>query len=153
MTDPHADGRDDAAWLAPRVEALPRELPPPEDLWPGIAARLAPRRRPAWHAAAWRLAAALALVATSSAVTWRLARRGAPATPPAAARLEAELRRLDPETRALLDAQLAVLDRALVEARRAAAAAPGDAAAATLVAAVERQRLDLLQQAARLTRL
>lgn len=71
--------------LLDRTAALPRELQPSRELWPGIAARLGtnvvafPQRR-------FRLtlaAAAAVLIALSSAITWRIAR---PAATPVAAR-------------------------------------------------------------------
>jgi hypothetical protein len=62
--------------------ALPRELVPERELWPGIAARLRPslqsfpRRSPR---PLTLLAAAAVLIALSSAITWRIARApGAP---------------------------------------------------------------------------
>jgi anti-sigma factor RsiW len=75
-----ADSMDE---LLRQAAALPAELAPARDLWPGIASRLTvpggeARRgwtiRPLWVAAA-----AAALVAASSAATWMLVRPGAPA--------------------------------------------------------------------------
>jgi hypothetical protein len=62
------------------LAALPRELPPESDLWPGIAAQLEPRRAPRrWLPLA---AAAVLLVASSSLITAHLVRRSAtPAAP------------------------------------------------------------------------
>jgi hypothetical protein len=56
--------------------ALPREIPPPPDLWPAIRAELAPRsaRAVRWTAG-WRLAAAGLLVAASSSTLTLLAVR------------------------------------------------------------------------------
>ena len=82
--------RDDFA-LKRALDALPRSIEPPEDLWPGVRGRL---RRPAaagWRRrpAAWRLAAGLVLLAGVLGVyvrqraretTWRVAvAAGAPA--------------------------------------------------------------------------
>jgi hypothetical protein len=75
------------------LAGLPREVPPDRDLWPGIAARLEPRRAARrWLPAA---AAAALLVAASSLVTAHLVRRTTtpvaavvPAAAPAAARAE-----------------------------------------------------------------
>lgn len=71
--------------LDPRLKAAIAELDdrePEADLWPGIARRIAPRRRSMlqlrWPVAA---AAALALVAGSAAVTTLLVRDGAPTAP------------------------------------------------------------------------
>lgn len=63
------------ARLTRALAALPRELPPERDLWPGIAAQLAPRsseRR--WLPLA---AAAVLLVAASSLITAHVVRQGA----------------------------------------------------------------------------
>jgi len=56
--------------------ALPREIPPPPDLWPAIRAELAPRsaRTVRWTAG-WRLAAAGLLIAASSSIATLLAVR------------------------------------------------------------------------------
>ena len=62
------------------LAGLPRELPPESDLWPGIAAKLEPRRAPRrWLPLA---AAAVLLVVSSSLITAQLVRRSAaPAAP------------------------------------------------------------------------
>ena len=62
------------------LAGLPRELPPENDLWPGIAAQLEPRRAPRrWLPLA---AAAVLLVVSSSLITARVVRRSAtPAAP------------------------------------------------------------------------
>jgi len=62
------------------LAGLPRELPPENDLWPGIAARLEPRRAPRrWLPLA---AAAVLLVVSSSLITARVVRwSAAPAAP------------------------------------------------------------------------
>jgi len=72
--DPGVDARLDS-----QLAALPREIDPPRDLWPGIAARLdaptaAQSRRAAWLVQA---AAAVLLVAGSSLLTARLVERRA----------------------------------------------------------------------------
>lgn len=95
--------------LVAGAAALPRELSPARELWPGIAERLRPtllafpRRMPSFRPLS--LLAAAVLIALSSALTWRIARRqdapltlraGAPAQgtliahTPAAGLLEAE---------------------------------------------------------------
>ena len=60
------------------LDALPREVQPGRDLWPGVAARLEPRHAPStgrrWPLAA---AAAVALVAVTALVTAGLLRREA----------------------------------------------------------------------------
>lgn len=116
----------EAATAAAR--ALPRESAPGEDLWPGIAARLAPRgatnvvafrsRQLVFSASALAAAAAL-LVALTAAFTTLLLRpaepvRGADAAPPAAVARPVSL---SPEASVVaaegeyLKAQAALLDR------------------------------------------
>lgn len=148
--------------LAARVRALPREVPPPHDLWPGIRRRLPPRRRrlPAWLP----LAAAIALVLLGS---W-LARSG-PAMPAPSqlagdagagartaelllAAIEREPGTLAPETVAALRRNVAIVDSAIAETERALALDPGNDDLQALVRLVRRQRLDLLRQATRLPR-
>jgi hypothetical protein len=161
------DGRDDE--LGELVARLPRSIEPPHDLWPGIADRIAPRRA-RWQ---WQLAAAVALVALSSLVTWAVLRRQAPEAPALAmTNLEAiesyasassamasalvdpasAFASLSPETRAILEQNLAVIDSVIAECRAALAADSGSAALRDLLGGAERQRLDLLRQAARLPR-
>jgi len=70
MTRPVDDRRIDAA-----LGSLAREVEPPRDLWPGIAARLEVRTTPSRRSWAWQAAAALVLVVVSSLVTANLVRR------------------------------------------------------------------------------
>jgi hypothetical protein len=60
-----------------RLAGVKRDVPPPPDLWPSIAAQLEPRRRASRVPAAWRyaLAAGLAAVAVSAVVAWQLGQR------------------------------------------------------------------------------
>jgi anti-sigma factor RsiW len=164
-------------FLRPLAAALPRTIEPRADLWPGIQGRLAPRgkqpagrwwigRRPALLAAA-----AVLLVALSSGITALLLRDRPP--PPAAvmaarpaggeqqylraaAELDEALRagepQLAPETVATLRRNLAVIDSAIVESRAALARDPANAALAELLWTSHRQKLSLLQQAARVPR-
>ena len=54
--------------------ALPREIAPPDDLWPAIRAELAPRSARTFQwSARWRLAAAALVVAASSSILTLLA--------------------------------------------------------------------------------
>jgi hypothetical protein len=70
MTRPVDDRRIDAA-----LGTLAREVEPPRDLWPGIAARLEASPGPSRRSWAWQAVAALVLVAVSSLVTATLVRR------------------------------------------------------------------------------
>jgi anti-sigma-K factor RskA len=151
------------------VQALPRSIEPPHDLWPVIERRLpgsrstrAPRRwRLAWLAAA----AAITLVAGSSALTLWLVRDRPPASAAATPAIEAgyvnasaellraldaERTRLSPATVATLERNLAVIDAAIAESRAALATDPGNRDLAALLWASYRQKVALLQQATRL---
>jgi anti-sigma factor RsiW len=158
--------------------ALPRNIRPARDLWPGIAGRLPARRRPPLPWRGWipLAAAALLLVAVTATITWRLSRGPAAGTPAraasaspalaafaadrdyvlAAADLERVLSenrdRLAPSTVALLERNLAVIDSAIAEARAALEADPANADLRALLWSVQRQKLDLLDRATRLTR-
>src|SRR5262245_7112387 len=61
--------------------ALPVVVEPPDDLWTDVRARLAPRRRHAWLSGWTLAAAALLLVAVSSAVTALFMRQSARPAP------------------------------------------------------------------------
>jgi hypothetical protein len=67
--------------LLARAAELPREIEPPRDLWPAIAARLgdapaaAPARRAGWPAA---LAAGFLVASVSALLTWGLLRGNGP---------------------------------------------------------------------------
>jgi hypothetical protein len=163
------DGPDEA--LAPLVAQLPRSIEPPHDLWPAIAAQIAPARRVTWQG--WQLAAALLLVVVSSFITWSLTRRQV-AAPPAVASADLEaiesyarasdemssaladpssaFAALSPGTRAILERNLAVIDSVIAECRAAVAADSANPSLRELLGGAERQRLDLLRQAARLPR-
>lgn len=71
--------------LLARALELPKDVAPPRDLWPGIAARIAERaaqhrtRAFGWPAV---LAAAVVVASVSALLTWSLVREGAP--PPVA---------------------------------------------------------------------
>jgi len=146
--------------LTRRLGELPRSIEPPHDLWPGITARLAPRRRglPRWLP----LAAAIALVVGGLSVWW-VARRATPTPSPVAVQaqdeaadllvaLERDPGALAPATIAALRQNLAVIDSAIADSRRALARDAGDATADRWLRAVQRQRLDLLRQVIRLPR-
>ncbi len=170
MTD---NERDDREFLEPLVRGLPQSIEPPHDLWPGIAARMQPAQRPPRWGRAWKVAAALVLMALSSFVTWQLTRDAAPVEPVrevalvtpgdiehyaraaddmASALASAPAAALAPETRAVLARNRALIDSASADCRRALAADPANAALQDLLGSAQRQRLELLQQAARLPR-
>ena len=148
--------------LAAALADLPRELPPPRDLWPDIDAQLPPR--PARRAVPWRWGLALAAAAL---LAFALGRWGGGGTTPvpeaedpiaqlraAEARLEADLaaRRPDihPETLGIIDENLARIDDAIAQIEAALAAAPDDPELPTVLEEVHRHRVALLQTANRL---
>jgi len=155
--------------------ALPDEVLPPPELWTTIQSRMQPSRAPAVRR--WQLAAAaVVLIALSSAITARLVRRPvivvrqeaaraaavARPLPPPARSVDADYastvqqlsetlaqrrRRLNPATVAKVEASLRVIDAALAEARAALAADPANRDLLDLVAATYRQKVDLLRRA------
>jgi len=160
---------ESARALMPRVAALPRSIDPPRDLWPAIAGRLHARRAarmpPRWRLAGLAAAAAVLLVAGSSAATlWLVRERPSPAaaaTPVIEAgyvnasaelmrALDAERAHLAPATVATLERNLAVIDAAIAESRAALASDPANRDLAALLWASYRQKVALLQQATRL---
>ena len=160
---------DDETFLRSHIKDLPRSIEPPHDLWPPIVDRLAPRATSRARPVLFQLAAAIALIAISSAVTWFLVQRATPPVVVATAPVDrAELARLAragdimqeglgaanlaPETRAVLARNLVVIDSAIAESQRALDADPGSQVLAGLVRAAYRQRVEFLQQAARLPR-
>ncbi len=166
--------------LQSHVEAAPRTIQPPRDLWPEIARRLdGPRiaarapARPSWQLLA---AAALLVVVATAAVTVALVRDGAgrgqggmlAVSPPvgpdwhmveveyarAITELEEGLQvareRLTPETVELVERNLRVIDEAIAEARAALVADPASEEVWKALSRRYEDRLDLLQQVSRL---
>ena len=161
---------ESARVLSPAVAALPSAIEPAHDLWPGIEGRLHQRRairRPGrWRTAGLAAAAAILLVAGSSAATLWIV-RGHPSATAAATTpvieagyvnasaelmraLDAERAHLAPGTVATLERNLAVIDAAIAESRAALATDPGNRDLAALLWASYRQKVALLQQATRL---
>ncbi len=158
--------------IAAPLAALPRSIEPPRDLWQPIAARIAPAPRARRHRPLLAAAAALALVAGSSAVTMLVMRESAPAPAAVAgvaptARFEAryiaeaeelgqllERQRelLAPETVAALERNLAIIDAAIADSRAALAADPSNQELETLLRAGYEQKVALLERATRLAR-
>jgi anti-sigma-K factor RskA len=150
---------------------LPRTVPPVQDLWPAIQARIEPARiagriaMPRWTLAA----AAVLLIAASSAVTAVILRQAgqsaaqssthlvgfeaeySAASEELTAALAAARGRLAPETILTIERNLSLIDNALAESRRALAADPGNVALEQLVVAAWRQKVDLLRRAAMLS--
>lgn len=160
---------DDETFLRSHIGDLPRSIEPARDLWPPIEARLGPRARTRPRPVLFQLAAAIALIAISSAVTWFMVRKTAAPVIVAVAPVDhSELARLAragdimeeglgssalaPETRAVLQRNLVVIDSAIAECQRALDADPGSPVLAGLLRTAHRQRVEFLQQAARLPR-
>ena len=156
-----------ARFLAAPVAGLRREIAPAADLWVGIAPRLSrgPRRLsvPVWVMAA----AAVLLVAGTSAVTVALLRRGSEGTAPVAAFRQTEARyqeaalevdrlyqrardSLAPETRLVLERNLAVIERALAESRDALRTDPANRTLEAMVVAAYQRKIEFLERAAAL---
>lgn len=146
--------------------ALPREIQPTRDLWPGIAARIAPRRRFMRLAS---LAAAVALISAGAivaAILWghptlgpRLATR-APQEPAAvvmpqterAVAIAASVRestRLDPKTQAVLLRNLAIIENSLDDIQQALRQDPGNPGLQQLLYQMYRSEAALLDAAQR----
>ena len=161
----------DVRGLVASARALPPRIEPTRELWTGIAARLTARRRGGVNIAWWRergfwagVSAAAAMLVLALAV-YRWTGRGSSPRPPdewsvveahyaqATAELNrtlaAERSRLRPETVALVERNLRLIDAALREARSALAQDPGNADLRQLVATAARQKVELLQWAAR----
>jgi len=133
--------------LRKAVESLPREIAPERDLWPGIAARIAPRRH---RLQPWSVAAGVAcLIAIGAIVTaLSLHRQQAPATlasrqpvtrprPIAAAPSPDERTRMiaatimrsthqDPHTRAVLLKNLDIVETSITNIQHALNEDPGN---------------------------
>jgi anti-sigma factor RsiW len=160
------------------VVARAQSLPPrgPDvDLWPGIAARIAPDARRYSFSMPQLVAAGLALMALSGSAVW-VARRQAEAPPPvhvaiddaalgpgvpinladapydgAVADLERALEtgrsKLDPATIKVLEDSLASIDQAIEQSQRALAADPANTYLYTHLAEARQRKLALLRRA------
>ena len=168
--------------LVRQATALPAMMPAPPDEWRRIRARIGHESRvsasPWWTRRSVLLAAGLALVVASSAVTALIVggeaevatRPAAPAAPVAAVTprlaalereyamvtrdLEQELsdrkHTLAPETIAAVERSLRTIDAAIAEARAALARDPASETLARLLVAGHDQKVELLRHATRL---
>jgi putative zinc finger protein len=156
--------------LVARAKALPRSVNPPPEVWAAIrsritsapaVARIGSRSRPGLPTP-FLIAAGIALMLLSSALTALWMRRAAPdrefavaqteyvrATADLAHRLEGNPRGLAPTTLAVLERNLTIVDAAIHEAEEALENDPGDASLQRMLLARYQQRLELLQRAAR----
>ncbi len=168
--------------LLAHAAALPDEMAPARDLWPGIEARLDEARpwwrRPGWTGWAAGLAAAAGVALALSAALHGPGPGGPPASGPtlvpaalrsedpvaaaereyarAAAELMAALEqrrdRLPPETLASVERDLRSIDAALTEVRRALAADPANPGLNHLLTSTHQRKVEVLQQVLKLSR-
>lgn len=148
-----------ASSLDQLLQQMPRELSPARDLWPDIAAGIAPRRWP------MKLAAAVAIALLSSALTFAVLRRppaGSAAPLPQDARLiaaRAEMERdlderlqlLAPATQQQIRTSLATIRQANEDIRRALAEDPASPTLLKLLSSTWQQETQLYSQVARST--
>jgi anti-sigma factor RsiW len=156
--------------LVARARALPRSVDPPPEVWaaiqskitvPPTVARIGSRPKPGLPTP-FLIAAGIALMLLSSALTVLWMRRAAPerqfavaqaeyvrATADLAHRLEGNPAGLGPTTLAVLERNLGIIDAAIHEAEEALESDPGDASLQRMLLARYQQRLELLQRAAR----
>lgn len=162
--------------LVSEAARLPRGIAPPNDLWPGIAARLRSRARPASYWMAGLAAAAALLVAVTLAVRPSrpaLTTSGGGATPVSTSGLPPELvtaereyerataqllaaiaaRResLPAETVKALDENLRAIDQALVDVRAAVRADPTNPHLNHLLASTHQRKVETLRRVVKLT--
>jgi len=157
--------------------ALPREMEPRRDLWPGIAARIAGRASGVRPARWWRPVALAAAAAVVVALVAQLPRRGtgpevvpvpaaahSPADPlkgmeadyeRAVATLLAALEQrrgsLSPETMASVERNLAIIDEAMAEVREALRQDPRSPELRHMLVSTHRKKLDVLRQVVKLS--
>jgi hypothetical protein len=151
------------------IAALPRNIPPPETVWREIHQRISPLRRKAirdgwWHRPGALAAAAVLLIALTSAITALLVRR--PDTTAGAGRfsvtqaayeraaeelaetLEFRRKDLSPTALAVIEQNLRIIDEAIRETQAALAADPRNERVAELLWASWEKKIDLLERAA-----
>ena len=140
-----------------QLRQLPREIDPPHDLWPGIAARLRPAR-PARKGRAWFAGLAVAAsLCLAVGVAWQ--HGPAPAPDPQAELVRREAQALNREYQAALgqfegaplpaaiQPALATLDRSVAEIREALDSDPGSRFLLDQLRRTYSRRLSLTQRA------
>lgn len=157
---------DDARFLRPLVAALPEQITPPTDLWPGVRNAIRTRtRRPRWALAAAVVLAIGGAVASAPHISGTALRsRQEPSSSSlptevarfehqvgaASAELEAAVRarehQLDPGTVATIERNLAIIDAAIDETRVALEESPDDARIADAFVSAHHQKIRLLRQ-------
>ncbi|MEP6573006.1 MAG: zf-HC2 domain-containing protein [Gemmatimonadota bacterium] len=149
--------------------ALPRNIQPSRDLWPGIESALsvgpAAARSPSrFHRRqmVWLAVAAMLLIALSSSVTALLLRRSGAkagfrtvqaeyvaASADLARRIGSGPQSLSPRTLAIVQRNLRIIDAAIQEAEAALVRDPGNVGLERILWARYQQRIDLLERATR----
>ncbi|MEQ9002300.1 MAG: hypothetical protein RIE74_01925 [Pseudomonadales bacterium] len=154
-------------WLRKHLDALPPAVPPDRDLWPGIRARLAQRRRGRWMPLA--VAASLVISLGAALFAWQahqerlgeaervdalLAEIQAPYRQGRAehqARWAALRQTLDPDTAAVIERNVAIIEAASAALADAVAEAPDSAIARELLTRTLMREQTLYRQAALLS--
>jgi hypothetical protein len=151
--------------LDQRLQALPRAIEPPQDLWPAIQGAIRPARRQRWPLA---LAASVAVTITGSLYAWHMLRAGrvgptvsvptpitsvsfASPQQPAYLRAHAQLERLfherlqllRPDTRAKVEANLKIIHDADDNIRRALQNDPASPLLLELLENTQQQEINL----------
>jgi hypothetical protein len=179
--DPSTDKSGNEALMA-AAAALPKEIKPGRDLWPGIEQALAskqPRIEPrTWQGLFAQAAAVILLVGASSGLTYLAVTDGGSQVSPVvtdvervfepvsgsfgsrynlgpdfldarnvlAARLEGEMEKLSPESRAAVQKSLDAIHEAIVEINKALAEAPDNVLLQNLLLRTYHEELALMQQ-------
>jgi hypothetical protein len=155
--------------LKSEVAGLPREIRPPDRVWHGVASRIAPGTSRPLRLAWWQrrsalAAAAILLVALTSAITALLVRapdgqsaRGSFSVTEAAFQraaeeltqtLEQRRNELSPTALAVVEQNLRIIDEAIRETQEALAVDPRNERVAELLWASWEKKIDLLKRAA-----
>ena len=179
--DPSADQSSNDALMA-AATALPKEIKPGRDLWPGIEQALLRKQpwieRRSWHGLFAQAAAVILLVGGSSGLTYLAVTDGRNQDSPVvtdvervfepvsgsfgsrynlgpdflsarnllAARLEGEMEKLSPESRAAVQKSLDAIHEAMVEINKALANEPDNVLLQDLLLRTYHEEIALMQQ-------
>lgn len=156
--------------LKNRTAALPVEVAPPHELWSGIRDRIrggvpAVDARPRWQRPSWLIAAAVILMALSSAVTVMLTRSGSlqpsfgtrdftstevgyrQAADELVRTIQSHRKELGEPAFQVIEQNLRIIDQAISETQAALASDPRNQQVAQLLWASYEKKIDLLQRA------
>jgi hypothetical protein len=158
--------------LKGRTAALPGAITPEHELWPGIrdqirgTSAVAPGVRPRWQRTPWLIAATIALMGLSSAVTVLLTRTGNPqpyvgtqdfqstevgyrqAADELLRTLQTHRKELGEPAFKVIEQNLHIIDQAIQETQAALASDPHNQQVTQLLWASYEKKIDLLQRAA-----